>query len=83
MMAYEVQQYSVQHGWINNWFYADDFDRLVLETFDTREEAQAALVEYLEDLAKEHAAGQIATTPQPWDFRIRYIFTTRLASIVR
>lgn len=80
-MTYEVQKYSPTQGWINDWFCADDFDRLEPETFATRNEAEAALREHLEDLDAQVAAGQLAKAPSPWEFRVQYVFLTPLPAI--
>jgi hypothetical protein len=52
-MTYEVQHYTLCDGWINCWTITDENDVETLETFDTIEEAQAALDEFFADLASE------------------------------
>lgn len=53
---YEVQHFTLCDGWINTWS-ADAFTGTP-ETFDSYEEAQAALDEFLSDIEDEVNAGQ-------------------------
>ena len=72
-MHYEVQYNTLLFGWANTWVY-DDGDGLQRETFASREAAEAALDEYLEDLEEEFHAGHTG----PFDrrnFRVRQVET--------
>jgi hypothetical protein len=71
-MPYEVQHYTLSHGWINTWAYAEADGVMQPETFATADEAKAALDEFLEDLAEEVAAGQMASHDRD-EFRIEYV----------
>jgi hypothetical protein len=70
-MTYEVQHYTLACGWINTWLY-DEGDGLQPETFASREAAEAALDEYLEELEEEFYAGNIGRYSRD-EFRIRYV----------
>lgn len=70
-MTYEVQHHTIQYGWINSWLY-DEGDGLRPETFETREAAQAALDEHIEDLWEELLAGNIRCHDSS-EFRIREV----------
>ena len=56
-MHYEVQQHTVLDGWTNTWFYNEGDGVFQVETFSTRDEAQAALDEFFADLDEDIAAG--------------------------
>lgn len=72
-MTYEVQHYTICHGWVNTWHYTDNTGALVPETFETAEAAEAALAEYFADLESEVAAGNLTGPYDPEEFRIRRI----------
>lgn len=46
-MTYEIQHHTLCQGWVNTW----QLDDGSLETFATKEEAEAALQEFLADTA--------------------------------
>lgn len=71
-MPYEIQHNTLADGWVNTWLVSDDTGNLHPETFDTANEAEIALAEFLFDLAEEHEAGQIAAC-NPDDYRIRFV----------
>lgn len=71
-MPYEIQHNTLADGWVNTWFVSDDSGALYPETFETANEAEIALAEFLFDLAEEHHAGQIAAY-DPDDYRIRFV----------
>jgi hypothetical protein len=74
-MPYEIQHYTLFHGWINTWSYAEADGVMKPETFATADEAKAALDEFFEDLDEEVAAGQKA--PHDRDaFRVEYVHQT-------
>lgn len=56
-MRYEVQHYTIIDGWVNTWSYNEGDGVMRPETFATREEAEAALAEHLQDLDEEFLAG--------------------------
>jgi len=70
-MTYEIQHNTKQHGWVNTWLY-DEGDGLQPETFATREAAEAALDEHVEDLWEEFFAGHTRWHDR-CEFRIREI----------
>ena len=53
-MLYEVQTHTVCDGWINCWTWVDtDCDDVETpQTFETYEEAEAAIYEFFADLAR-------------------------------
>ncbi len=73
-MRYEVQHYTTQYGWVNTWLY-DEGDGLQPETFASREAAEAALDEHLEDLDAEFLAGHIGPHDRN-EFRVRCVHTS-------
>jgi hypothetical protein len=60
LIAYEIQTLTFADGWVNTWTYEDSEGDMQPETFPTREAAQAALDEYLHDLADDVALGNIS-----------------------
>ncbi len=59
-MKYEVQHYTLCDGWINTWIVSEGG----IETphiFDSKEEAQAELDEFFEDIEAEIKRGERAT----------------------
>jgi len=54
---YELQTWTLCDGWVNTWSVSDEA-REAPETFATREDAQAALDEFLRDIQDEIDAGQ-------------------------
>jgi hypothetical protein len=71
-MHYEVQEKTPRDGWQNRWFYNDGDGRLRLETFATREEAEAALDEFFADLAEDIAAGFCPPCIRD-EFRVQFV----------
>jgi hypothetical protein len=67
--AYEVQTYTLFYGWLNIWTYDDPQGVTRIETFPTKDAAQAALDENLEELAEEYEAGNISEYTSS-DFRV-------------
>jgi hypothetical protein len=57
-MAFEVQTNTVFYGWLNCWRDHDASRGCFLETFNTREDAQAAIDEYISQINGETPAGQ-------------------------
>ncbi len=52
-MHYEVQHYTLADGWKNDWSYDEGDGVFRIETFATRDDAEAALDEFFADLAEE------------------------------
>jgi len=57
-MKYEVQHYTICDGWINTWLVCDEDNNEIPQVFDTKEEAQAELDEFLMDIQEEIKAGE-------------------------
>jgi len=71
-MRYEVQHYTLAHGWKNTWSYDEGDGVFRDETFATRDEAEAALDEFFADLAEDIAAGVCPPCSRD-EFRVRYV----------
>lgn len=69
-MTWEVQTLTICDGWTNTWT-VDEGAGEIPDTFATQEEAEAALAEFLAEMADEAACGQIAETADPDDYRVR------------
>jgi hypothetical protein len=69
LIAYEIQTLTFAEGWVNTWTHEDSKGDMQPETFPTREAAQAALNEYLHDLADDVALGNISDY-DPEEFRV-------------
>jgi len=68
----EVQQNTITHGWVNNWYYDGGGGVMRAETFATPQEAQAALDEHLTDLEEEFSLPYVNRYLHD-EFRIRYV----------
>jgi hypothetical protein len=71
-MPYEVQHKTLTDGWVNTWLYHEGDGIFRAETFDTEEEAEAALDEHLQDLEEEFRAGNIGRYDRD-EFRVRRV----------
>ena len=56
-MKYEVQHYTLCGGWINTWSIEED-GVSKSQVFDSKEEAQAELDEFLQEIADEIKCGE-------------------------
>mgnify|MGYP001290750333 CR=1 FL=1 len=56
-MKYEVQQYTLCDGWINTWSIKEN-GVSTLEVFDSKEEAQAEIDAFLQEIAEEIGQGE-------------------------
>ena len=74
-MHYEVQHNTRTNGWANTWLYVGADGHLRQETFESPEEAEAALNEHLQDLEDELQAGNIAGYNRD-DFRVQHVPAT-------
>jgi len=70
MNRYEVQQNTICDGWVNTWHEWDDGNNEIPMRFDTYEEAEVELMEYLNDYRKAYECGDIESPENPEDFRI-------------
>jgi len=64
-IKYEVQEYNLFGGWLNNWH-----DETGPSYFESREAAQNELNEFLNDCKNEFKAGFMPDYPDKEDFRI-------------
>lgn len=71
-MPYEVQQNTITHGWVNNWYYNLGDGVCRAETFATAEEAQAALDEHIWCLEEDFSLPYVNRYIRD-EFRIRYV----------
>lgn len=65
MTKYEVQQWNLCGGWSNNWMLEDN-----PHYFNSIDEAQADLDEYIQDMREDVAAGYLVDAPDHSEFRI-------------
>jgi len=77
-MRYEVQHYTINDGWRNEWFY-DEGNGLRTETFGTLEESWEALDEFFADLAEDIAAGYCPPCSRA-EFRVQEVIGTATAA---
>lgn len=50
MPRYEVQTETLCDGWVNCWMTYDEHNNMIPTIYDTREEAEAELAEYIEEM---------------------------------
>lgn len=55
---YEVHHYTLCQGWVNTWSVIDENNVSTPQTFKTREEAQAAIDEFLREIQEEIEYGE-------------------------
>lgn len=63
---FEVQTYTVCDGWVNTW---SDENEVPLR-FDTHEEAQKELEDFIKETEEEAKAGNLAEAYSIEDFRV-------------
>jgi hypothetical protein len=68
--AFEVQEFTLCDGWINNWSFNDDDGESRPSYFQTQKDAEIALKWFLDDCEEEVGAGNMADCPDKEDFRI-------------
>lgn len=69
-MTWEVQTFTICEGWINTWTVCKHGQEPTAQTFATREEAEAALAEFLDDLAFAASRGDIEEPEDPANYAI-------------
>ena len=57
-MTYEVQQFTLCQGWINTWAVLHEDGYSEPETFATEADAEAAIIEFLDEIEEEIVVGQ-------------------------
>jgi hypothetical protein len=67
---FEIQHYTLCDGWINCWSYEDDDGETIPTTYDTFEEAQQELSDFLNDSEYEYQIGNIDTRYDASEYRI-------------
>jgi hypothetical protein len=70
MTLYEVQEYTLCDGWVNNWSFEDTAGNVQPSTFDSYEAAQAELINFIDDCVDEVRDGNMPDAPEYTDFRI-------------
>jgi len=68
-MRYEIQHYTLCDGWINTWTIEQDGD-YEPEYFDSREDAEMALQDFLNDEHEAYQQGWIESRYGADEFRI-------------
>jgi len=69
-VKYEVQEFTLCDGWINNWSFTDDDGQTKQSLFDTRESAEWALIDFIEDCNTEVEEGNMPDAPEYSDYKI-------------
>ncbi|MBI4082619.1 MAG: hypothetical protein HY423_08410 [Candidatus Lambdaproteobacteria bacterium] len=72
--VYEIQTHTLADGWVNTWTYEDSDGDTRPETFSSKEAAQAALEEYLQELAEDAVLGNISHYDRA-EFRVHAVPT--------
>jgi hypothetical protein len=70
MTKYEVQEFTLCDGWINNWYEYDEDNNEIPMIFNSQYDAQLELDAYLSDVNKAFLRGDIETDDNREDFRI-------------
>lgn len=70
MIKYEVQEYTLFDGWINNWYEYDDDNNETKMTFNTKKDAELELKSHLLEMEKAYLRGDIETPEEGTYFRI-------------
>ena len=65
-MKWEIQEFTVFEGWVNTWMDGDDKPVV----FDTKEDAETALTDYLDDINQAVKDGDIQSSYNREGFRI-------------
>ena len=66
-MIYEVQEHCLV-GWTNTWSWEDDDGTSIPTTYDTKEEAEIALIDFFEDCRSAFIEGYMPDVPDINDF---------------
>ena len=69
-IKYEVQHYTLCDGWINTWRICHDDGSDELEYFDSIEDAQSCIDEFLADEQEAFEEGNIESPYERDEFRI-------------
>ncbi|MCR2832404.1 hypothetical protein [Parerythrobacter lacustris] len=80
-MSWEILTNTIADGWINTWTITEPGQPERPQTFTTREEAEQALADYLDEGRLAAEVGDIAEAPHPNDHlvsRVEYIETVQI-----
>ncbi len=69
-MSFEIQEYTLFDGWINNWVAIDEDGEAEIVRFESKNMAEIALSEYLHDLKRAVADGYMEDLPSRESYRI-------------
>ena len=69
-MAYEIQEWCLCGGWTNTWSWEDDNGISVPTTYETKEEAEIALIDFFEDCRFAFLESYMPDEPEEENFRI-------------
>ena len=72
-MAYEIQEFCLFGGWVNNWSYEDDEGNTIKTTYDTKEDAEHELNYFFEQMQDAMDSGEMEDVPDREDFRIKEV----------
>lgn len=70
---FEIQEFCLFGGWTNTWSYEDDEGHTIKTTYDTKEDAEAELEYFFEQMQQEVDEGNMEDMPDRDDFRIKEI----------
>lgn len=70
MSRYEVQEFCLCGGWTNTWSYEDDNGNTISTTFNSKEDAEAELDYFFEQMQDAVDEGNMEDVPDRHDFRI-------------
>lgn len=69
-MTWEVQTLTLCGGWVNTWTVCIHGQDAIAQTFETREDAETALAEFLEEVAFAASRGDIDEPEDPSNYAI-------------
>lgn len=72
-MTYEVQHFTLCDGWINTWTTYDEQNNEIPSVFDTYEDAQEALDDFLKEEKKAFKRKEIDSMYEEDEFRIEEV----------
>lgn len=67
---FEVQEFCLCGGWTNNWSHEDWAGKTIPTTFDTKEDAEAELAYFFNQMEESVKNDEIEDMPDREDFRI-------------
>jgi len=75
MMKYEIQHWRLCDDWVNTWTTYDQDENEIPTIFDSYQDAQNALSDFLKEELREYQDGNIASPYTSEEFRIMELVT--------